>query len=105
MRFKILNHEVTFMFSRKAKRWRVPRYITQRERTFGPIYERQLVGFGFSLSVGQGHLLPVHVCAECSEEIEVRSAGDESLDWCESCQQLEPRTETITVEEYERRHA
>ena len=45
----------------------------------------------------------VTICAWCEEEIEIKSAGDESLWWCESCQALEPDVITMTRKEYEER--
>jgi formamidopyrimidine-DNA glycosylase len=65
---------------------------------------RHLVWGRLSVIYGQPHLTPMRVCSECSEEIQAVSAGDESWDWCESCQQVEGDTETITLEEYEAIH-
>jgi hypothetical protein len=38
-------------------------------------------------------------CVHCREELVVLSFGDESLDWCESCQCLEPDTVMVGEEE------
>ena len=43
----------------------------------------------------------IRVCDWCNEEIHTIHAGDESLDWCESCQQLEPSYHCVTQEQYE----
>jgi len=43
----------------------------------------------------------IRVCSDCLEEIDVKSACDESLDWCESCQQFEGNTHYINLEDYE----
>ena len=43
----------------------------------------------------------IKVCDYCNEEIQVISAGDELLDYCESCQQLEPDYHYVTQEYYE----
>jgi hypothetical protein len=45
----------------------------------------------------------VRVCAHCSEEIQ--RLPPDALDWCESCQQIEGDTETISESEFEKRHA
>lgn len=44
----------------------------------------------------------IRVCSYCSEEIEIKSAGDESWDYCPGCEQIEGPTEEITIEEYEK---
>lgn len=64
-------------------------------------YYSHFVWGRLSVTFGQPHLEPVTVCAECREEIEGRSAGDESWSWCEGCQQVEGDTLEITMEEYE----
>jgi hypothetical protein len=56
-----------------------------------------------SVIYGQPHLAEITVCAHCDEEIQ--RVGEDYLDWCEGCQSIEGDTETITIEEYERRHA
>jgi hypothetical protein len=54
-----------------------------------------------SFEFGQSHLVPITVCAECNEAIEIISRGDESWDYCENCHQVEGDTREITMEEYE----
>jgi hypothetical protein len=45
------------------------------------------------------------ICKECNEEVTTKSFEDEIIDWCESCQQLEPDTieedDMIDDEEWE----
>lgn len=45
----------------------------------------------------------VRVCAYCLEE--VQSVGEDHLNYCENCQQIEGPTKEVTVEEYERRQS
>jgi hypothetical protein len=45
----------------------------------------------------------IRVCAHCCGEIRVMRTGDDWLDYCEGCQQVEGDTKEITVEEYEAR--
>jgi hypothetical protein len=49
--------------------------------------------------------MPMRVCAECFEEIQGISSGDESWDYCEGCHQIEGETLDVTMEEYEAMHA
>ncbi len=67
-------------------------------------YYSHLVWGKLSLTYGQPHLVPIRVCAECLEQIESKSAGDESWDYCEGCHQVEGNTIEITTEEYEAAH-
>lgn len=66
-------------------------------------YWTHVVWGKFSLIYGQPHLEPMTVCAHCFEEIS--RVGEDYLDWCEGCQQVEGDTLEITTEEYERRQA
>jgi len=43
----------------------------------------------------------IQICAECGEEIRQLKAGDDSLNYCGSCQQIEPTTKWVSIEEYE----
>lgn len=62
-------------------------------------YYNHFCWWKISLVYGQPHLVPVRVCTDCREE--VRQVGEDYLNYCESCQQIEGSTETITMEEYE----
>ncbi len=64
-------------------------------------YETHVVAGRFSIHFGRPGLEPVLVCAHCSELIEIKSAGDESWNYCEGCHQIEGDTEYITTREYE----
>jgi len=44
----------------------------------------------------------VTVCAECSEETREIYSGDEGLTYCENCQQLEPETKELSLDEYDK---
>lgn len=101
--FRILNHDITFAFSRRAKRWRWPRYITRRERGWrGPIVMRQIVGLGFSFSIDQEFLCEIEVCRGCASE--VQRLGEDGISFCPECEHIvEGDTEIITIEEQERR--
>lgn len=68
-------------------------------------YWTHVVWWKFSLTYGQPHLVPVRVCAECMEQIQVVNSGDEYWDYCEGCHQVEGSTVEITMEEYEKDHA
>lgn len=39
------------------------------------------------------------VCVACREEVDFKSAGDETLVWCDSCQSLEPDTVEVEYDE------
>lgn len=56
-----------------------------------------------SLIYGQPHLEPIQICLECNSGGEIRGvwAGDEGWSICTECETIEPRTEYITLEEYE----
>lgn len=103
MQIKLFNHIIEF--SKAVRPWSYISYNIYRGVWDRTVNNRQIVWGKLSLCWGQPHLATVCVCSECSEEIDVKRAGDESLNWCENCQQLEPRTETITAEEQERRFA
>jgi hypothetical protein len=57
-----------------------------------------------SILYGQPHLVEVEVCKFCSSEVE--HIGEDGISYCEEgCGIVEGDTETITMEEYEKRHA
>lgn len=90
---KLFNHVIELNF--RAKRgWTDPVFVRR------PYWSHFVIG-KLSLIYGQPHLEPVRVCSDCGEEIQGKSAGDESWDWCESCQQVEGPTHEITMEEFE----
>ncbi len=92
---KLLNHVIEFN-TRSKRPWRDP-LIARR-----PYYTHIVVG-KFSLLFGQPHLEPMTVCAHCYDEIQ--RVGEDCLDWCEGCNELEGETVEITTEEFEKRHA
>lgn len=94
---RLLNH-VLEVNLRARRKWSDPVLIRQ------PYYSRFVIG-KLSLLWGQPHLEPVTVCCDCGEATTGLSAGDESWTYCEGCQSIEPRTEEITTEEYERRQS
>jgi len=57
-----------------------------------------------SLIFGQPHLVHITVCSACKNEVRGIWAGDEGVTICDECQQIEPETEIITIEEYEAAH-
>lgn len=65
---------------------------------------KHFVWWRLSVIFGQPHLMPMTVCSYCYEEIEYKSAGDESWSYCKGCNQVEGDTEEITTEEYEAYH-
>ena len=65
-------------------------------------YYTHLVWGRLSILCGFPGLEEIDVCKHCSEEIS--RVGEDYLNWCEGCQQLEGDTETITLKEYEARH-
>lgn len=67
-------------------------------------YYSHFVWGPISVIYGQPHLEPVTVCADCYEQIERVGAYGDSLNWCESCQQVEGDTLEMTMEEYEAAH-
>lgn len=90
---KLFNYIIELRGARQPwTHFRIHRYPMHRHIIWGRL----------SLTVGQPHLEEIRVCSECGEAIECKSAGDESWDWCEGCQQLEGRTEYVTMEKYER---
>jgi hypothetical protein len=93
---KILNHIVEANLSSRHP-W--THFKIHKSPRFGPPMYRHLVWGKLSVIFGQPHLMPITVCAHCNEEI--RLVGEDSLDWCESCQSLEGDTRTITMEEFE----
>jgi hypothetical protein len=46
----------------------------------------------------------VRICAYCHEVVEIKTAGDESWDYCAGCHQIEGPTLEITEEQYEKEH-
>jgi hypothetical protein len=48
----------------------------------------------------------MRLCIHCDEEIQTIPAGeDEILDWCESCQWIEPDYRTVDDEDWEANQA
>lgn len=88
---KLLNYVFEASLSSKHKwtHFRVHKYEYYKHLVWGPV----------SIVFGQPHLMPMTVCAHCYEEI-VR-VGEDYLDYCESCNQIEGDTLEITTEEYE----
>jgi hypothetical protein len=64
-------------------------------------YWTHVVWGKLSLVYGQPHLEPITVCADCYEPIQ--RVGEDYLDYCEGCQQVEGDTLEITTEEWEAR--
>jgi hypothetical protein len=92
---KLFNHVLELDF-RALRKW-------SDLKVFTCPYYTHVVWGKMSLIYGQPHLEPVRVCAHCYEEIKVLNAGDEWLDYCEDCHQVEGKTLEITMEEYEAR--
>jgi len=67
-------------------------------------YYKHFVWGKISLIFGRPHLVPIEVCADCNETIEVLNAGDEYWNFCEGCRQTEGETKIITTAEYEAIH-
>ncbi len=93
---KVMNHILEVEMS---ARWPWTYWKLHRARDG---YSKHFVWGKLSVIWGQPHLIPILVCSHCSEEI--KGVGEDCLDWCEGCQQIEGDTEEITTEEYERRH-
>lgn len=92
---KLFNH-VLEIDTRSRQPWnhfRVHRYGMHKHIVWGK----------FSIIVGQPHLEEITVCSNCDEEIRTLTSGDEIWNYCEPCQQVEGDTETITIEEFEKR--
>lgn len=89
---KLLNHivEVRMSSRRPWTHFKVHRYGLYRHLVWGKL----------SVIYGQPHLMPITVCAHCNEEIQ--RVGQDYLDWCEGCQQIEGDTIEMTIEEFER---
>lgn len=103
MRIRNYVIELSFNALNKFTHVRLHRYRENRWR--GPIMYRHFCWWKMSLIYGQPHLMPIVVCKECSEEISgVQYGEDDSLHYCEYCQQVEGDVEEITMEEYEARH-
>lgn len=100
---KLFNHVLE---ARLSARWPWSHFKVHelRDGRFGPSYGKHIVWGKLSITFGQPHLLPITVCADCYEQIETKSAGDESWSYCESCQQVEGNTLELTTEEYEAHH-
>jgi hypothetical protein len=92
---KLFNHVIEL---HTRARWPFTHFRVHKHSLYSHIVWGKL-----SLIVGQPHLMPMTVCSHCFEEI--ARVGEDALDWCEGCQQLEGDTEEVTTEEYERRHA
>lgn len=88
---KLFNHVIECHLRAKRK-WTDPRLFRHE------YYTHFVVG-KFSLIFGQPHLIPITVCAHCNEEIQ--RVGEDCLDWCEACQQIEGDTIEMTMEEFE----
>ncbi len=94
---RILNYEIEFHTRARNK---FTHFKIHKHETY-----RHICWWKFSLIYGHPHLMPMTVCADCYEEIDGKSAGDESWSWCEGCQQVEGDTLEIITEEYEAHHA
>lgn len=98
---KLFNHILEVRLSSRHKWSHFKLHKHKSGRWSGPVLYRHLVWGKLSVLFGQPHLLPVVVCSECLGEIEIKSAGDESWNYCESCGQIEGRTHEMTTEEFE----
>ncbi len=103
---RLFNYVLNITFHSR-RRWTDPLWRRMNRQSFRQHerYSGHFVWGRLSILYGQPHLEPVRVCSACNEEIRCLSAGDESLDWCESCQQLEPDTHEVTMEQYEELHS
>lgn len=99
---KLFNYTIEFGTARWP--WSHFKIHKGRPTRHGEVYYYHIVWGKLSLVLGHPHLIPITVCSECMEQIEVKSAGDECWDYCEGCQQVEGNTEEITTEEYEAYH-
>lgn len=83
-------------------RWPLSHFKIHKYPQFDGFY-RHIVWGKFSLIISQPQLETVTVCSDCDEEIGHASFGDECLSHCENCQQVEGKTHTVPLWEYENR--
>lgn len=92
----LANHSIELNF-RSRHPWR--HFRVHKHNWYRQGWWLHFVWGKISFIFGQPHLEEITVCAHCYEEIQ--RVGEDSLNWCEGCQQVEGETKTMTIQEFE----